>query len=124
MANLKIEMFTPQESTETLIKNIDVEIDSAARYAMNLRQTIVLLEDLQANFAQPLLVEQLAVFRRNLAIAEKQIVEMEMRKNTLIEKSEQANSNQNLSPSVAYRVNNFPVFSAKTDPTELQEAAQ
>lgn len=85
-------MFTPQESTEALIRSIDMEIDSAVRYATHLRQTIILLEDLQANFVQSVLSEQLAIFRRNLAIAQNQIVEMQSKKNTLLETLEQANS--------------------------------
>lgn len=85
-------MPNPQESMEVLIESIDTEIASVARYAMNLREAIILLEDLQANFVQSVLAEQLAIFRRNLAIAEKQIVEMEIQKNTLLEKLEPANN--------------------------------
>ncbi len=85
-------MFIPQESTEALTRSIDMKIESAVRYAINLREAIILLQDLQANFVRSVLAEQLAIFRRNLAIAEKQIVEMEIRKNTLLEKSEPANS--------------------------------
>lgn len=94
VAKQKVEMFTPQEFTEALIRSIDIdmEIESAVRYAINLRQVIILLEDLQANFVQSVLADQLATFKRNLAIAEEQIVEMEINKTTLLEKSEPANS--------------------------------
>ncbi|MEX0270030.1 hypothetical protein AB3R30_12870 [Leptolyngbyaceae cyanobacterium UHCC 1019] len=96
VAKQRVEMFTSQESTEALIRSIDMEIDSAVRYATNLRQAIILLEDLQANFVQPVLAEQLATSRRNLAIAGNQIVEMQSKKNTLLEKSEQANTTPKL----------------------------
>lgn len=81
-AKQKVEMPTPQEFTAASIRNIDVEIESVVRYTTNLRQAIILLENLQANFVQPILADQLAIFGRNLAIAEKQIVEMETKKNT------------------------------------------
>jgi hypothetical protein len=84
-------MPTPQEAIPDLIERIDKEIESMAQYAINLRQAIGLLENLQTNFVQPVLAEQLAIFRRNLAIAQNQIVEMQSQKNTLLEKLEQAN---------------------------------
>ena len=85
-------MLIPQEYTEALTRSFDMKMESAVRYVINLRGAILLLEDFQANFVRSVLAEQLAISRRNLAIAENQIVEMEIQKNTLLEKSEPANS--------------------------------
>jgi hypothetical protein len=84
-------MPNPQAALSDLIERIGTEIESMTQYAIHLRQAIVLLENLQTNFVQPILAEQLTIFRRNLAIAQNQIVEMQSQKNTLLEKLEQAN---------------------------------
>lgn len=81
-------MPTPQAAIPDLIESIDKEIESMAQYAIKLRQAIVLLENLQTNFVQSVLAEQLAIFGRNLAIAQDQIVEMKSRKNTLLQSIE------------------------------------